>query len=174
MKVQYDEHEVSSKIAAALMEASAEHKTEKKVPVYVLVGATSSTGDAVGPLVGWFLKRKGFTGNFVGEMGAPVHATNIKEKVNEAWMIAMKNDKFPYIVGVDAAIGTVGCISVDDEPLRPGAGMDKNLPTVGQVSIMCGTATSGLGIWYADLNISLTMAERVADAIVEFDAKWRE
>ncbi len=169
----YQDAEASTALAKALREQyRADMKSDKYLPVFFMVGATSSTGDALGPFIGWFLKRKGFTGEYLGDLNEPVHATNIKEKVNEAWMRAMKRNKFPYIIAVDAAVGRPGRITVNRGPLKPGAGMGKNLPQVGSIHIMGGTAHFPFMIWFTGLDQTVAMAEVVEDGLLSFYKDW--
>jgi putative sporulation protein YyaC len=167
--VHFQDAEASRALTAALREHfQAEQKGDKYLPVFFMVGATSSTGDALGPFIGWFLKRKGFTGEYLGDLNEPVHATNIKEKVNEAWLKAMKRNKFPYIIAVDAAVGRPGRITLNRGPLKPGAGMGKTLPQVGSVHIMGGTAHFPFMIWFTGLDQTVAMAEVIADGLLAF------
>lgn len=171
--IHYQDGAAAQALAAALREQFIlDQKNDKYLPMYFMVGATSSTGDALGPLIGWFLKRKGFTGEYLGDTKSPVHATNLKEKVNDAWMRAMKRNKFPYIIAVDAAVGRPGRITVNRGPLKPGAGMGKTLPQVGSVHIMGGTAHFPFMIWFTDLDQSLEMAETIADGLILFHREW--
>lgn len=159
-------------LAAAILEQyQAERRGDQQVPVFFLVGANSSTGDALGPFVGWFLKRKGFTGIYKGDLNDPVHATNLKEKLSEVWYQAMRLGKQPYIIAVDAAVGRAGRVTVNRGPLKPGAGMGKSLPAVGNVHVMGGTASFPFGIWFAGLDQTVGMAEVIADGILLF---WHE
>lgn len=170
--VHYQDAAAAQALATALREQfKADQKGDKYLPIFFMVGATSSTGDALGPFIGWFLKRKGFTGEYLGDLNEPVHATNIKEKVNEAWMRAMKRNKFPYIIAVDAAVGRPGRITVNRGPLKPGAGMGKTLPQVGSVHIMGGTAHFPFMIWFTGLDQTVAMAEVIADGLFSF---WRD
>lgn len=160
-------------LAAAMME---QYRQDQRVgspsmPVFFLVGANSSTGDALGPFVGWFLQRKGFTGLYKGDLTDPVHATNLKEKLSEVWYQAMKLGRQPYIIAVDAAVGRAGRVTVNRGALKPGAGMGKTLPPVGNVHVMGGTAAFPFGIWFAALDQTVGMAETIADGIMQF---WAE
>jgi putative sporulation protein YyaC len=169
----YQDTEASQAVANALRQQfKADQKGEKYLPMFFMVGATSSTGDALGPFIGWFLKRKGFTGEYLGDLNEPVHATNIREKVNEAWSRAMKKNKFPYIIAVDAAVGRPGRITVNRGPLKPGAGMGKTLPQVGSIHIMGGTAHFPFMIWFTGLDQTVAMAEVIADGLLSFFKDW--
>ncbi|HYG57511.1 MAG TPA: DUF1256 domain-containing protein [Symbiobacteriaceae bacterium] len=171
--VHYQDQAAPNALAAALREQFLlDMKNERYLPIFFMVGATSSTGDALGPFIGWFLKRKGFTGEYMGDLEQPVHATNIKEKANEAWMRAIKRNKFPYIIAVDAAVGRPGRITVNRGPLKPGAGMGKTLPAVGSIHIMGGTAHFPFMIWFAGLDQTVAMAECIADGLIAFHKEW--
>jgi len=171
--IHYQDGTAAQSLANALREQFLmDQKGDKYLPLFFMVGATSSTGDALGPFIGWFLKRKGFAGEFLGDLNEPVHATNIKEKVNEAWMRAMKRNKFPYIIAVDAAVGRPGRITVNRGPLKPGAGMGKTLPQVGSIHIMGGTAHFPFMIWFTGLDQTVAMAETIADGLILFHRDW--
>lgn len=171
--VHYQDPDALGRLANALKKQfSAEGKGERYLPVFFMVGATSSTGDSLGPFIGWFLKRKGFQGEYVGDLNEPVHATNIKEKLSEAWMRAMNKNKYPYIIAVDAAVGRPGRITVNRGPLKPGAGMGKSLPQVGSIHIMGGTASFPFLIWFTGLDQTVAMAELIADGIMDFQKYW--
>lgn len=164
----------SDSIAAALCrETKGALSADKYVPFFMHVGASTSTGDSVGPFVGWFLKRKGFTGLYLGDLDNPVHAVNLKEKLDEVWMMTMKANKFPYIIAVDAAVsGRPGRITVNSGPLKPGSGMGKTLPHVGSVHIMAGMAQFPFMIWFAGLDKTVAIAETIADALLKFHSAW--
>jgi len=171
--IHYQDGAAAQALATALREQFlSDQKGDKYLPLFFMVGATSSTGDALGPFIGWFLKRKGFGGEYLGDLNEPVHATNIKEKVNEAWMRAMKRNKFPYIIAVDAAVGRPGRITVNRGPLKPGAGMGKTLPQVGSIHIMGGTAHFPFMIWFTGLDQTVAMAETIADGLMLFHRDW--
>ncbi|MFO7172823.1 MAG: spore protease YyaC [Bacillota bacterium] len=155
-------------LAETLWEAWQAGRLGQQVPVFLFVGANSSTGDALGPFVGWFLKRSGFTGPFFGDLQNPVHATNLKERLTEVRAEVMRLGKKPFIIAVDAAVGRCGHITVNQGPLRPGAGMGKSLPQVGNLHIMGGTATFPFGIWFAALDQTVEMAEVIASSIEQF------
>lgn len=170
--VHYQNRGAAEVIAASLTDYWASECSDKQMPVFVHVGAPSSTGDSLGPFVGWFLKRKGFQGEYLGDLAEPVHARNLKEKINEAWLVAMRRNKFPHIIAVDAAIGIPGRITVNRGPLRPGAGMGKNLPLVGSVHIMGGTSHFPFMMWFAGLDQIVEMAEVIADGLMKFHKRW--
>jgi putative sporulation protein YyaC len=98
--------------------------------VFVCIGTDRSTGDAYGPLVGTYLQSLGYT-NVCGTIDDPTHAMNLEERVN-----ALPKDK--TIIAIDACLGqvsSVGLTAVRKGPVKPGAGVDKDLTPVGDYSI---------------------------------------
>lgn len=164
----YQEPGAAETLARALREqiAGAVGDRPTYMPVVFNIGANSSTGDSLGPFVGWFLRRKGFSGLCIGDLAVPVHATNLREKISETWLKAMRQGKFPYIIAVDAAVGRPGRITLNPGALQPGAGMGKNLPSVGNLHIMGGTASFPYLIWFSNLDQTVAMAEVIADALI--------
>lgn len=113
-------------------------KPETKVGrtiVFLCIGTDRSTGDSLGPLVGEKLKFL-IRDNVIvyGNLQYPVHAKNLVETIDKI----ESTHNAPYIIAVDACLGSlhnVGKIIVDKKPLTPGAAMNKDLPTVGDLSI---------------------------------------
>ena len=103
--------------------------------IFLCIGTDRSTGDSLGPLVGYKLKffsRKGI--DIYGNLEQPVHAKNIT--------IAISNIKStyenPYIIAIDASLGNiqnVGKIILENRPVNPGAALNKDLPSIGDLSI---------------------------------------
>ena len=99
------------------------------------VGSDRSTGDSLGPIVGYKLKKHMQCNFYVyGDLTHPVHAANLSkyiECINQTFIN-------PYIIAVDASLGRrdhVGLITLGAGPLRPGLGVKKKLPEVGNVHI---------------------------------------
>lgn len=103
--------------------------------VVLCIGTDRSTGDSLGPLVGY--KLKPLIRNRIplyGTLDSPVHAKNISHVITEIH----KNHLNPFIIAVDASLGdlkNIGKVVVDKNPLKPGSAMNKDLPLVGNVSI---------------------------------------
>lgn len=101
--------------------------------VIVCIGTDKVVGDSLGPLVGTMLKNSGCIYPIYGTLDSPVHALNIHDT------IAKINKEYPKsnILSIDACVGkTVGEIVIRDEPISPGKGAGKQLPDIGNHSIV--------------------------------------
>jgi putative sporulation protein YyaC len=146
--------------------------TDKYNEVVVLcIGTDRSTGDSLGPLTGYKIKKhlKRFKNVHVyGTLNEPVHAKNLKETID---MIYVSHNN-PFIIAIDACLGKVdrvGYITVSEGPLKPGAGVKKSLPSVGDIHI---TGIVNLGgfmeyivLQNTRLSLVMNMAETISDSI---------
>lgn len=107
----------------------------KEGVVFLCIGTDRSTGDSLGPLIGYKLKEQRIRkARIVGTLDCPVHAMNLEQSV------AMVKMRYPnhVIVAVDASVGSqdhVGYITLGKGALRPGLGVSKNLQEVGDIFI---------------------------------------
>ncbi len=104
----------------------------KKV-LFACIGTDRATGDCLGPLVGTNLKRLGYTVS--GTLAEPLHAQNLISEINNVLAIQRPD----IVIAVDACLGKtedIGMITLADSPLTPGSAVHKNLPSVGDVSIL--------------------------------------
>lgn len=107
--------------------------------IFACIGTDRATGDSLGPLVGTNLQRLGYT--VCGTLEEPLHAQNLTQKLHEIKMI----HKPDLILAIDASLGRtedIGKISLANSPLKPGAGVQKDLTPVGDLSIL-GTVNIG-------------------------------
>jgi len=106
---------------------------EGKNVLFVCIGSDRCTGDSLGPLVGSDLKKLGYT--VMGTLGHTVNATNLEKTLE-----IIKEKYYDYfVVAIDACLGelkNVGKISIKPGPLKPGAGVGKDLPEVGDMHIV--------------------------------------
>ncbi|NYE06194.1 putative sporulation protein YyaC [Bacillus niacini] len=139
--------------------------------VFVCIGTDRSTGDSLGPLVGSFLEEKDVPSFHVyGTLDEPIHAVNLGERLKE---IAVKHQD-PYIIGIDACLGrmkNVGVIQVGNGPVKPGAGVNKELPAVGDIHITGIVNVSGFMEFFVlqntRLNLVMKMAKTIANGIYQ-------
>ncbi len=102
--------------------------------IFLCIGTDRATGDCLGPLLGEKLEEMSLPFPVYGTLQHPVHAQNLKETI-EAIRLQYDN---PFIVAVDASLGTsehIGYITLGAGSLKPGAGVAKQLPQVGQLFI---------------------------------------
>ena len=105
-------------------------------PIAVMcIGSDRSTGDSLGPLIGYKLSKFAFNNVFIyGSLNNPINAVNLEFAIT-----FIKNfHSNPYIIAIDASLGRndhVGCITLAEGPLRPGLGVKKELPKVGSLHI---------------------------------------
>ncbi len=147
--------------------ASAHYSLPREAEAVILcIGTDRSTGDALGPLVGQRLSEAGFTGLVFGTLDNPVHASNLTQTME---LLEQEHPGRP-IVAVDACLGqagNVGTITLGPGALRPGAGVNKNLPPVGDVFITGTVNVGGIMEYLVLQNTRLSLVMRMACAIAE-------
>ncbi|CAG7654135.1 spore protease YyaC [Paenibacillus allorhizosphaerae] len=134
--------------------------------VVVCVGTDRSTGDALGPLVGTHLKKQNIDGlHLYGTLEHPVHAMNL----NDTLTTIHQHFNNPYIIAVDACLGqltSVGFIQIGQGPVKPGAGVNKDLPPVGDMHVTGIVNVGGFMEYFVlqntRLSLVMTMAETIA------------
>ncbi len=105
-------------------------------PVVLCIGTDLVIGDALGPIVGELLREKHNARCFVyGTLSAPVTAINLRRFV----ALIKRSHPSSQIIAVDSALGKsdeVGKVVYRQGPLCPGLATGKNLPKVGDFSIV--------------------------------------
>lgn len=146
-------------------------KNNKKLDDIIIIGIGTDKciGDCLGPLVGTILKRKNFNFSVYGTLKRPLHALNLKDRLRTI------NAKHPnaFIIAVDACLGedeNIGTVQIRNGPIDPGKGVGKNLPSVGDLSII-GIVdklsnNSGSTLHNIRLSFVLEMAEIIAEGIM--------
>jgi len=137
--------------------------------VILCIGTDRSTGDSLGPLTGTLLKKTGLLpAEIIGNIHNPVHASNLQEIIEKI------NNKYsnPFIIAIDAGLGkqsSVGYIDVKKGPLKPGTGVNKQLPEIGDMHITGLVNVGGymeyLVLQSTRLSIVLKMAETISSAL---------
>ncbi|MFC5406717.1 spore protease YyaC [Cohnella soli] len=168
LKIPFNDPSVLHRLSQSL-EYYLESLPQDRSIVIVCVGTDRSTGDSLGPLVGTALARE-YSGLFelYGTLEEPVHAMNLADTL----LKITRTSRQPFIIAVDACLGqvsSVGCIQVGDGPVRPGAGVNKELPPVGDIH-MTGIVNVGGFMEYfvlqnTRLNLVVKMSEIIAKSI---------
>lgn len=144
---------------------------KNKKPIFVCVGSDLVLGDSLGPLVGTLLKNKGVKSYVYGTLNFPITA----KEVEYARTYLKQMHPSSIIIAIDAAIGTaddVGLIRVLNKGLKPGLGVNKNLGTVGDNSIIGIVASKSLQNYnlfnMTRLNLIYKMAEQISEGILKY------
>ena len=142
----------------------------EKLPVVVCIGSDLAIGDSLGPIVGSMLKFKtqGLGVFLYGTLSAPVTAKEIKY----VRTFLKETHRGHPIIAVDAAIGDagdIGLIKISNTPLLPGAGANKKLGEIGDMTIMGIVAEKSLANYNllntTRLNLVYSMAELISDGL---------
>lgn len=133
--------------------------------VFLCIGTDRSTGDSLGPIVGYKLAKEKFSNIFVlGTLDNPVHALNLEGTVKRI----KKMIPSPMIIAIDACLGAienVGYISVGEGAIKPGAAVRKASIEVGDIFIT-GIVNFGGSLDFITLqNTRLSVVMRMADII---------
>lgn len=146
-----------------------EHAYENQTIVFLCIGTDRATGDSLGPLIGYKLSKQNNADYVVyGTLETPVHAKNLHDTISE-----IKNTyQNPFIIAIDASLGKsqhVGYITLGQGPLKPGAGVDKDLPDVGDLFITGIVNFSGfldhMLLQTTRLNVVMSLADHICTGI---------
>lgn len=147
---------------------------QKKCPpghtlVFLCIGSDRATGDCLGPILGYKLSRFRLPNSVIyGTLESPVHAKNLGEVITEIHSHITR----PFIIAIDASLGKmnhVGYYTLAAGSLKPGAGVNKTLPEVGDITITGIVNFSGfldqMLLQTTRLNIVMQLADRICDGI---------
>ena len=137
--------------------------------VFLCIGSDRATGDCLGPIVGYKLRQLNMSGCSVyGTLEYPVHARNLEETIE--YIEAFHGE--PIIIAIDASLGRsshVGYFTLGRGALKPGAGVDKELPSVGDLYITGIVNMSGfldhMLLQTTRLHIVMKLADRICEGI---------
>lgn len=132
---------------------------------YLCIGTDRATGDALGPIVGTMLAYRGL--KVCGTIENPVHSLNLVQ-----YEIRFKQNKPQYIVAIDACLGLyedIGVVKFKTQGLRPGAGVGRNFPRMGDTSIVGIVESNDRAALECRLYEILEMAQDIVDTILEFE-----
>ncbi|TYQ17036.1 UNVERIFIED_CONTAM: putative sporulation protein YyaC [Acetivibrio alkalicellulosi] len=136
------------------------NKNYKRIAV-VGIGSDRSTGDSFGPLVGHMLSRWSiFDFDVYGTITEPVHAKNLKETLDSI------DHSNTLVIAVDASVGkpeNIGHIVLSNEPIKPGSGVGKDLPPVGDITLSGIVTFSGFMPLIMLQNTSLGLVYKMAE-----------
>ncbi|MCH5252925.1 MAG: spore protease YyaC [Lachnospiraceae bacterium] len=156
---------------------------ENKEIVLICIGSDRATGDCLGPIIGHKLRiherrfrQKGF--HVYGTLEKPIHAKNLETMVT---FIQLYHPD-ALVIAIDASLGTaahVGYVTLGEGSLCPGIGVDKNLPSVGDIFITGIVNLSGFGgqmlLQTTHLNLVMQLADFISLGIYRclWESKFR-
>ncbi len=145
-------------------------RSQTKPPVVVCIGSDLVIGDSLGPIVGSMLKFKtqGLHLFIYGTLAAPITA---KEIDHMRTFLKETHEDSP-VIAIDAAVGRegdIGLIKLHDSPLQPGAGANKKLGAIGDLSVMGVVSEKSIANYgllnTTRLNLVYTMSEIISDGL---------
>ena len=162
-RVQYD-------APGAVLELSAALKwlwRREGIPETVLcIGTDRSTGDALGPLVGTNLALKRLSPiRLFGSLEDPVHAANLADYIRYYPSLLTSR-----VFAIDASLGKlpdVGTLTAALGPLKPGAGVNNQLPALGRYHLTGTVNVGGFMEFFVLQNTRLNMVMKMASCIAE-------
>lgn len=141
--------------------------TLDKNTVIVCIGTNREIADSLAPFVGMILEENNCKYKVFGTINNPVHALNL-EKIKKEIELKYKDSLILAIdAGLDNQSNSVGKIVLEYEPMKPGIGVKKELPSIGNLSIM-GVVGGAEELYNGDirLDIIIHMAKAIAYSIL--------
>ncbi len=140
-------------------------RKKKQSIVFLCIGTDRSTGDSLGPLVGYKLRESRLSGALVfGTLDRPVHAMNLDHYL-EVLRVCYRD---ALVVAVDASVGRgehVGYVTLGRGALKPGLGVSKELRSVGDLFITGIVGSCGTYDPLMLQSVRLSVVMRMADCI---------
>lgn len=175
-KLSYDIDEINIEEAIELI--TKKFKESKKNEIIIVnIGTDKSIGDSYGPFCGSFLKEKLYSFPVYGTLENPIHALNLESKLGQ---IKDKHNN-AFIIALDACAtkkkNSLNKILIENKPIQPGEGVDKELTRVGDLSIkyVCCVYNSftidnlqnfNLGTIYKAVRNTYTILNKLEDSII--------
>lgn len=133
--------------------------------VFVCIGTDRSTGDSLGPLIGYKISDLKYKNVFIhGNLDEPVHAKNLDQVMRRIFDTYQK----PYVIAIDACLGRmdhVGCISIGEGAIKPGSGVNKELAPVGDMYVTGIVNFGGFMDFLVLQNTRLSVVMKMADLV---------
>jgi putative sporulation protein YyaC len=138
--------------------------------ILLFVGSDSNIGDSLAPICGSLFECDSGGVFAYGSLVAPITAKEVPFAVE----FIKKAHPDSLVVVIDAAIGKscdVGLIKVQKGGIKPGLGVDKDLPLVGDLSVIgiLGEKKGGKALFTVNkISTVYKMAEKIADGLKIF------
>lgn len=169
-----ESHDVTEAIETLLP-----NKIKKEDILFFCIGSTRVLGDTLAPIIGTRLSKMGF--NVMGTLEEPINARNLHKALE-----GVDTDKF--IIAIDAGfapysdpIENVGSVIIRNKPIQPGSGVERNLPDIGDISII-GLVEKGLYnsgdnleiLKHTDLAIVMSIADKIVEGVSNIQYKRKK
>lgn len=132
---------------------------------FVCIGTDRSTGDSLGPLIGYKIGNLKYKNVHVhGDLENPVHAKNLDEVMKR---ISAEFSR-PFVIAIDACLGKmdhVGFITIGEGPIKPGSGVNKELNPVGDMYVTGIVNFGGFMDFLVLQNTRLNLVMKMADLV---------
>ncbi len=160
------EKNTAYELGCTLSDLIREQVLSNKTIIFLCIGSDRATGDCLGPIIGYKLSKYKKHQNYYvyGTLEEPVHAKNLKDTIE---MIYQTHED-AFVIAIDASLGKsnhIGYITIGEGPLKPGAGVDKDLPAVGDIFITGIVNFSGMLdnmlLQTTRLNVVMSMADQI-------------
>ncbi|HEX2927200.1 MAG TPA: spore protease YyaC [Ruminiclostridium sp.] len=133
--------------------------------IIMCIGTDRSTGDSLGPVVGYKLRGMNYNNVHVyGDLESPVHAKNLQEITKNIYRRHAK----PFVIAIDASLGKaehVGFISVGKGSIKPGSALNKELEPVGHMNVTGIVNAGGFMEFLILQNTRLGTVMKIADIV---------
>lgn len=168
----------SAELAARLymMIREEQEKSRKEQVLLLCIGTDRSTGDSLGPLIGYQLRNHDLKHiQVLGTLNRPVHAMNLEDTLG----LVEQYYRDHLVIAVDASVGMndhIGCITLGRGALKPGLGVSKELRSVGDLFIT--GIVSGCGSYdpvmlqSIRLSVVMRMAECISESVCLVEKLW--
>ena len=157
--------EISIGCPMAVEQLASQLKPKLANPVFLCIGTDKVFADSLGPKVGTLLNNAMQTPLFVYGM----HGQNITaQNLDYAHRFVKQLHPNNQIVVVDAAVGEnsqLGHVQISNGGIFPGAATNKNLPRVGDLSIIGIVAEKGMADFYTTSQQKNQLVAQVAQCI---------
>ncbi len=129
------QHSSSYEFGRQLYQMISSERSTSQPLIFLCIGSDRATGDSLGPIIGQKLMQHHSDSVYVyGTLEQPVHAKNLSEIIHSIYSVFVN----PYVIAIDASLGKashIGYFTLAQGALKPGAGVGKELPDVGNLYI---------------------------------------
>lgn len=157
----------SNEVSYLLKKCILHHPKKWSELVFLCIGSDKITGDSLGPYIGYQLNQYSIHNIFVyGTLSEPVHALNLVKTTTKI----QKKHPDALIIAIDASLGQkkhLGYVTIGNGALYPGAGVQKELPPVGDIYITGIVNISGMMEQFTLQTTSLSTVITLADTITQ-------